>query len=444
MGEALNSPTIESKLQRIADLAKQMAGTPLVTISHHIDVEWLREAYRRIRKDGAVGIDGMTAQEYEVNLESNLKELLARFKRGTYKAPPVRRVYIPKDKPGEMRPLGVPTLEDKILQRAVLMALEAIYEQDFYDCSYGFRPRRSAHDALYELRQALMRNQSGTVLELDIRRCFDSIPHEPLQELLRQRVRDGVIVRTVAKWLNAGVMENGELSYHETGCPQGGVISPLMMNVYLHSILDDWVEKEVRSRLKGRMTLIRFADDAVLVFSHRVDAERVYAVLPKRFERFGLTLHPDKTRLVDFCSPKWRKTGTPEVFSFLGFTFYWGRSRRNFWIVKVKTAKDRLSRAIKRAGQWCRGNRHKKVQDQHRALCSKLIGYYGYFGVTHNSRSLHVFYYAVLRAWQKWLNRRSQKTSMTFARFNQLLQRYPLPRPRIVHSWLPASSEGIV
>src|SRR5215203_861269 len=291
--------SISTKLERVAKLAKSAPDMPLTTLSHHIDVEWLREAHRRTRKDGALGVDGQSAEEYAADLEGNLESLLERAKSGSYRAPAVRRVHIPKSR-GGTRPLGIPTFEDKVLQRAVAMLLEAVYEQDFLDCSYGFRPKRSAHQALDALHDAATWIAGGWVIELDIQKYFDSIDHERLREVLHQRVRDGVILRLLGKWLKAGVMEDGALAKSEAGTPQGGVISPLLANIFLHEVLDVWFEQQVKPRLRGRAKLVRYADDAVVLFELEDDARRVMEVLPKRFERYGLTLHPEKTRLLPF------------------------------------------------------------------------------------------------------------------------------------------------
>ncbi|MEK7371691.1 MAG: group II intron reverse transcriptase/maturase, partial [candidate division NC10 bacterium] len=312
-------------------MAKVMPGVPLSTLAHHIDVDWLREAYRRTRKDGARGVDGQSAGQYEEHLEDNLQSLLGRAKSGTYRAPPVRRVHIPKGDGSQMRPIGVPTFEDKVLQRAVAMVLEAVYEQEFHDFSYGFRPGRSAHQACEALQNASVRMAGGWVLEVDIRKFFDTLVHQQLTAILRQRVRDGVILRLIGKWLNAGVMEGLMLSHPESGTPQGGVISPLLANIYLHEVLDEWFVREVQPRLRGRAALVRYADDLVFVFARKDDAERVFEVLPKRFGKYGLTLHPDKTRLVPFHRPDRGDGGGdgPGTFDFLGFTHHWGLSRND-------------------------------------------------------------------------------------------------------------------
>jgi RNA-directed DNA polymerase len=434
--DALESESVYTKQQRIAELAKQMPDAGFTSLAYHIDLEWLKEAYGRTRKDGATGVDDMTAAQYETDLENNLSSLLERFKSGSYFAPPVKRVYIPKEVGGEpIRPIGIPTLEDKILQRAVVMLLAPLYEHDFLDCSYGFRPGRNAHQALEALWQAIMGMGSVCwVLEVDIKSYFDTVKHGYLRDFYKKRVRDGVVNRVLGKWLKAGVMEDGTLRYPQEGTPQGGVISPLLANIYLHEVLDVWFEQEVRPRLRGRAELIRFADDFVIVFSNEGDAHRVREVLTKRFERFGLTIHDTKTRLVDFLHPG-RRDKKPEVFNFLGFTHYWGKSRKKKWVVKRKTAKKKLKQAVRRVYEWCKRNRHKSVEEQWWKLSRKLHGHYGYYGITFNIRGVISFYEEAKRSWRKWLNRRSRDKDMPWERFNRLLKRYPLPTPRIVHQY---------
>lgn len=429
-----NSDDVSTRLQRIATLARQITGEPLHSLSHHIDLDWLREAWDRTRKDGAVGVDGQTAQEYEANLEDNLRSLLNRAKSGRYKAPPVRRVYIPKGK-GATRPIGIPTLEDKVLQRAVLMALEPVYEQEFYPCSWGFRPGRSAHDALAALWQTTMNWGGGWLIEVDIQSYFDALDRGHLREMLRRRVRDGVLLRLIGKWLRAGILEEGRRRHPTKGTPQGGVISPLLANVYLHEVLDRWMRDEIAPRLQGRVELCRYADDFVLLFTKESDARWIYALLPKRFEQYGLKLHPDKTKLFEFRQPPRRQKRRPRVsFDFLGFTHYWGRSRKGGWIVKRQTAMARLSRSLHRVRVWCRSHRHDSVGAQHRTLCAKLRGYYGYYGITGNGPALQRFRHETQRIWRKWLNRRGGKRRMSWPRFHRLSERYPLPPIKVVHS----------
>jgi group II intron reverse transcriptase/maturase len=354
----------------------------------------------------------------------------------------VRRVHIPKGGSAtETRPIGIPTLEDKVLQRAVAMLLEPIYEQDFHDCSHGFRPGRGAHQALQALWKQTMVNRGGWIVEVDIRKFFDTLDHHHLREFVGQRVRDGVLLRLIGKWLNAGVMEEGRVSYPDSGSPQGGVISPMLSNIYLHYVLDDWLEREVKPRLKGRAHLIRYADDFVIGLTDEEDAQRVMQVLPKRFGRYGLTLHPEKTRLVPFRRPSSprgddgddRGAG-PGSFDFLGFTHIWAKSQRGNWVVKQRTAASRLRRAVRSIAQWCRFNRHRPLAEQQRTLSQRLRGHYAYYGITGNSTSLSRFFTAVECCWRKWLSRRDRQRSTTWDAFNRLLSRYPLPAVRVVHS----------
>lgn len=410
------------------------------SLAYLIDIDWLYEAYCRTRKDGAAGIDGVTSIEYEQDLEGNLKRLLDRLKSGTYRAPAVRRVYIPKGgSSSEVRPIGIPTLEDKVLQRAIVMLLEPIYEQDFLDCSYGFRPGRSAHHALGELRQRTMDMAGGWILEVDIRKFFDDLNHEHLRGFLQHRICDGVVNRLLHKWLRAGISENGAVSYPDSGSPQGGVVSPMLSNMFLHYVLDVWFAQEVRPRLTGDAFLIRFADDFAIGFRHKRDALAVNNVLPKRFKKFGLSLHPTKTCLVNFHSPAKMadRDAAPDkssvTFDLLGFTHYWGRSRWGKWVVKRKTASSRFSRGMQAISRWCRYNRHRPVVLQYHPLKQKLLGHYAYYGINGNYQALNRFLHAVKHCWHKWLNRRNRQRELLWSQFQSLLDRYPLPNPRIVH-----------
>jgi group II intron reverse transcriptase/maturase len=439
MAGTLSPITISTKQIELTQRATEITEDALETLSHFIDLDWLREAYRRTRKDGASGVDGQTAAGYEKQLDENLSSLLDRFKSGVYRAPPVRRVYIPKADGKRRRPIGIPTLEDKVLQRAVVMLLEPIYEVQFSDASYGFRPGRLAHQALEALWRGTMGHPNGWLIELDIESFFDNVDHKILQSLIARRVGDGVIRRIIGKWLKAGVMEDGQLSYPTQGTPQGGVISPLLANIYLHEVLDRWFEEDVIPRLKSRAFIVRYADDGVLGFAREDDARRVYAVLAKRFARFGLTLHPEKTRLMQFGRPKPKErprggSGVTRAFDFLGLTHFWGRSRKGGWVVCRKTSTSRLSRALRNIKQWCRRYRHEPVAWQHTQLSRKLRGHYAYYGITGNGRSLGRFLHAVERIWRKWLARRSNRAKLLWARFNAFLKRYPLPPIRVVHS----------
>lgn len=448
MSETLGSAGVSTKLQQIAELARRRPEAVLTTLSHHIDLEFLKEAYRRTRKDGAAGVDEMTAREYAKDLDGRLASLLERFKSGTYWAPPVRRVHIPKGDGTKTRPIGIPTFEDKVLQRAVTMVLEAVYEQDFLDCSWGFRPGRGAHGALEMLYQGLRRMHGGWVLDVDIKSFFDTIDHGQLRLLLDQRVRDGVLRRMIDKWLQAGVLEEGAVHYPDGGTPQGGVISPLLANVYLHHVLDTWFESMAKPALREEAFMVRYADDFVIVCARKSDAEKLLAVLPKRFGKYGLTLHPEKTRLVCFTEPDSKSNpdggdGGSGTFDLLGFTHFWRRGRRGMWVIGQKTAKGRLTRAIRKVAEWLRHNRNRKVIDQHRELIPKLRGHYQYYGITGNWRALNSFYEAVRREWHRWLNRRSQRNTMVWKSFERLLRQYVLPRPKIVHSYVTQRTRGL-
>ena len=442
MAGALKPVDVSTKQQRIAKLARQSPEMGFTSLAYLIDIDWLEQAYHKTRKDGAPGVDGQTGEDYAANLKDNLQSLLDRAKSGTYQAPPVRRVHIPKGGSAtETRPLGIPTFEDKVLQRAVVMVLEAIYEQDFTDCSYGFRPGRSAHQALDALWKKTMAMGGGWILDVDIRKFFDTIDHAHLRDFLKRRIRDGVLIRLIGKWLNAGVLENGCVTHPETGSPQGGVVSPLLSNLFLHYVLDDWFKREVQPRLKGESYLIRYADDFVMGFSREEDARRVLEVLPKRFAKYGLTIHPDKTRLVPFERPdhdpkraSTERRELPGTFDLLGFTHFWSRSLRGNWVVKRKTSRGRLSRGLKSLSDWCRQNRHLPVAEQHHTLSQKLVGHFAYYGITGNSVALSLYRRAATHIWRRWLSRRRRNGHIPWDEFIGFLERYPLPEPIAIHS----------
>lgn len=426
------------ELNRIAELARQDAGRKFYSIAHLLTQQALWEAFADLRKNAAAGVDGVTYAHYEEQLVGNLLKLHEKLKNKTYRAQPLRRVYIDKED-GTKRPLSIPALEDKIVQRATLELLNAIFEQDFLNCSYGFRAGRDAHQALDEVRRVLCTKPMAFVLELDICAYFDSIVRKQLMEMIEGRVTDASILRLIGKWINVGVMDEGRLLVSETGTGQGQIISPLLANIYLHHVLDVWFEEEVKPRLRGQAFEIRYADDAILCFQYLEDAQKVLRVLAKRFAKFGLTLHPEKTRLVEFGRQILAKTertgGKPATFDFLGFTHKCARSRRGKFTVHVKSMKKRLRRAFKAVALWCREHRHTPVVFQQRMLNAKLRGHYQYYGRPTNYRSLYQFYRGVQRLWHKWLNRRTRGNSLSWRRYGLLLQRYPLLRPRITHAW---------
>lgn len=399
----------------------------------------LERAYRRSRKSAAVGVDGVTKEQYGQDLESNLRDLHERLKAKRYRHQPIRRAHIPKGQ-GKSRPIGISAFEDKLVQDAVREVLEAIYEQDFLDCSYGFRPKRSAHDAVRTLDRTVHRSEVNWILEADIVSFFDSLDRTELKKMLEVRVADGSLLRLIGKCLQVGVLDGVELSTPDTGTAQGSVLSPLLGNVYLHYVLDLWFEREVKSRLRGRATLIRYCDDFIIGFEREDDARRVMTVLGKRLGRFGLALHPDKTQLVPFRRPPAGQTGGkgPATFNFLGFTLYWARTRKGRWSMFCKTRSASLRRAMLSVYAWCRRHRHLPVKVQHAALTRRIQGHFNYFGVSGNFRSLLRVVEQAKRSWYKWLCRRSQRTRLNWERFADLLRDFPLPRPRItVRIWGP-------
>jgi group II intron reverse transcriptase/maturase len=427
-------------LSRIAEVAKQDAKVKFSSIAQLLTIEALWEAFDGLRQDAAAGVDGLTRAHYAQGLIENLRGLHERLKNKTYRAQPLRRIYLDKED-GSKRPISIPALEDKIVQKAVVKLLNAIFEQDFLDCSYGFRPGRSAHEALDEVGRVLCRKPVGYVLELDICSYFDSIVRGLLMEMVEGRVSDGSILRLIGKWIHVGVVDEGRLLFSETGTGQGQIISPLLANLYLHHVLDVWFEEQVKPRLKGQAYEIRYADDALLCFQYREDAQRVLEVLHKRFERFGLRLHPEKTRLVEFgrgAHAQARRTqAKTATFDFLGLTHRCATSRNGKFTVHVSTMKKRLKRSLRALAQWCRVHRHDPVEFQARMLNAKLRGHYQYYGRPTNFRSLWKLYRAVRRTWRTWLTRRTRGKRMSWTRFANLLAHHPLLRPRITHAWTP-------
>ncbi len=360
-------------------------------------------AFHKLDKKKTPGIDGQTAAEYAEDLLENLSDVHERLKTKQYRAASIKRVWIPKDD-GSQRPIGILVLEDKIVQKAVAILLESVFEADFYDCSYGFRPGRNPHQALQAVRELINRLNIGWILNVDVQQFFDTLDRKIFFDLLHSRVKDGGLDRLLGQWFKVGVRDGEHLSYSDRGTPQGGVISPIIANIYLHFVLDDWFEQEVKPRLKGRCFLVRFADDAILGFEYEEDALRVREVLFKRLEKYGLKAHTEKTRLVRFTRPSYgaKKDTTNGTFDFLGFTHYWAKSRRGSWVIKRRTIRKRLRRAIMRLTQWCKFNRHMSVKEQWQKLNQKLRGYYQYYGIRANYDCLFWVYYQLRMAWKKW------------------------------------------
>jgi RNA-directed DNA polymerase len=432
MTDAWTSGDMSPELLKVAARARRDPDAQFHSLAHLLGVPALRRAFGRLRPDAAAGVDGVTKDDYVRELEANLHDLHERLRTKRYRHQPIRRVHIPKGN-GKTRPLGISAFEDKIVQDALRELLEAVYERDFLDCSHGFRPGRSAHDAIRAFHRAADGGGANWILEADIASFFDSVDRSELLDLIARRIPDGSIRRLVGKCLHVGVLDGEELTTPEKGTAQGSVLSPLLANVYLHYVLDLWFELDVKPRMRGRVTLIRYADDFVICFEREDDALRVVDVLPKRLAKYGLTLQPAKTRLVPFKRPSGSQRGGkgPGSFDFLGFTLFWRRSRRGRWVVGCKTRRARLVRAVTAVRDWCRRNRHMPVAKQHAGLCRRMRGHYLYFGVNGNTRSLSRLFHHARRAWHKWLNRRSQRGNLSWKRFVDLLRDFPLPLPRV-------------
>jgi len=436
MGDTPGSPTISTQLQRIARQAECYPEMVFDNLYHLINYDLLMAAYRRTRKDGAPGLDKVTAKAFAMDLEGNLRDLYARLRTHRYVAPPVERVWIEKEG-GKKRPIGKPAFEDKVVQRACVMLLSPIYNHDFYDFSHGFREGHSQHGALHELMERCKKKGINWIVDADVSGFFDNLDHDHLREFISLRVNDGGIKRLLGKWLNAGVMDGGILTHPEKGTPQGGVISPLLANIFLHHVLDDWFLKEVQPRMRGRCFMVRFADDFIIGFEHEWEARKVMDVLPKRFNRFGLAVHPEKTKLIQFRKPPatMKKADFNGTFDFLGFTHYWGKAREGYWVIKRKTMGKRVRRFVKSVWQWCRENRHLPLHEQHSALTVKLRGHFLYYGVRHNIAALERVRYETRRAWRFWLSRRSHTGKVKWDKFLETFDvKMPLPQPRVVHS----------
>jgi len=437
MSATQKAQEVSPKLLKVMQRAKEDPSTKFISLAHLIDEDALTRAYRRQRNNAAVGEDGVNKKGYGQNLRENIQALHARLKTGQYRHQPIRRVHIPKEG-GQTRPIGVSCLEDKLVQEALRQILEAIYEPVFHDCSYGFRPGRGCHDAMRELDRMAMAGEANWVLEADIKSYFDKIPRDLLKEMLAERIADTSLMRLIGKCLHVGIMDGGIYSEPEEGTAQGSVLSPVLANIYLHKVMDEWFAAEVIGRLKGKARLIRYADDFIIGFEHREDAERVLSVLGKRMAKYGLTLHPDKTRIVPFHRPRPnQKDGDgPGTFDFLGFTVYWRSTRRGNYVPAFKTRTSRLKRAIQSVREFCRRHRHDPVNEQRQQLCWRLNGHYNYFGVNGNARALVKLDFEAKRAWRKWLGRRSQRARMTWKKFGEILKALPLPDPTIrVQVW---------
>ena len=432
-----NRTRFRTKVAILTERARRIRDEPLKTLAHLIDREWLEESWKRLRKGAAYGIDAVSAESFGAELEANLEDLLEKMKSGRYRPSPVKRVYIPKAD-GRRRPLGLPTVEDKVVQGAVAQLLGTIYEQEFLDLSYGFRPGRSAHQALDAVKAAIAQKKVSWVVDADIRSFFDEMDHDWLLKFLRHRVGDRAILRLIRRWLKAGVLEDGKLTRSSTGAPQGGVLSPVLANVYLHYVLDLWVTKVVSKSIRGEMYSFRYADDILFCFQYRRDALRFLEALRRRLERFGLALNEEKTQLCRFgrFAERDRKQRGERraTFGFLGFTLYNRRSRQGKYTVGCRTQSKRLSGAMNRVRSWCRDNRHQPVAWQARYLNAMLRGHYQYYGVTSNFPSVSAFYRHTIRVWHRYLSRRSQRAYLSWEKYQRILDEHSLVRPHLPHS----------
>lgn len=432
---ACDTPPIlipESSLARIKELATLNPEMVFTSLAHRIDLHLLRKSFKQLRKNESTGVDKVTAKEYAAELDKNLYNLHQRLRRGRYVASPVKRIWIDKED-GKQRPIGITALEDKIVQKAVTSLLEIVYEPIFHDFSHGFRSGHSQHMAIAEIREKCTGLNINWIVSADITGLFDNISKKLLREMIQLRVNDGGILRLIGKWLNAGVSEAGNIIYPEKGTPQGGVISPVLSNIFLHYVLDEWYAREVMPRMKGKCFMIRFADDFIIGCQLEEDVKRIMKVLPKRFERYELTLHPEKTKVIPFGKPTPR-CNLKGTFNFLGFTFYWARSLKGYWVIKKKTMRKRLTRFTRMLWAYAKKNRHDSVTEQHQTLCSKLRGFYQYFGVKGNYKALEVVMEYAEKAWHFWLGRRDRNGSINYKNFARIKECFPLPRPRIVHN----------
>src|SRR5881296_3197344 len=437
-GRAQYRVTVSQALARIRQAARQRKKEKFTALFHHVSIDHLAEAFSELKENAAAGVDGLTCRDYEQHLERNLEDLHARVHRGAYRALPSRRVYIPKPD-GRQRPIAVAALEDKIVQRATAAVLSAIYEEDFLGFSYGFRPGRSTHDAMDALMVGITSTKVNWILDADIRSFFDTVSQEWLIKFVEHRVGDRRIIRLIQKWLKAGVLEDGIVTVSDKGTGQGSVISPLLANVYLHYVFDLWAERWRRHEATGDMIIVRYADDLVAGFEHEDDARRFLDAMRVRLEEFALSLHPDKTRLIEFgrhaaANRETKGLGKPETFNFLGFTFLCGKSRRGNFLLKRKTRRDRMRAKLRMVKEDMRRRMHQPIPQQGKWLGHVVRGYFNYHAVPTNLRALVAFRAEIAKRWLRVLTRRSERSDLTWARMNRLIDDW-LPQPRILHPW---------
>jgi len=425
-----------TELERIAEIARRHPDEKMTALAHYINAETLKECYRNMERGKAAGVDGVSWEEYGMDLDGNVARLMERMKKGAYRPQPVKRVYIPKPGSDKMRPLGIPCIEDKMVQMQMSGILEAVYEQEFLDCSFGFRPGRGCHDALKVLNHVIEKKEINYVVDADIKGFYDNVGHDVLMEFLRMRISDPKLLSIIKRMLVAGVVEDGRRMPTDKGVPQGGAVSAVLANVYLHHVLDAWFMEVVKKHCKGEAHLIRYADDFVGCFQYESDAKRFHASLLKRLAKYGLEVAEEKTRIIAFgknATDERRKDGLgkPETFDFLGFTHYCGKSAKGWFRMKRKTSAKKFRAALAKTKEWLHRNLTTPTAEVAGMLAMKLTGYYRYYGITDNSRMMDNFYERVRRLLYRWFCRRSQKTGMNWRKFQLYLERNPLPRGRI-------------
>lgn len=425
---------MKTEMKRIAEIARNHGKVQ--TLIHHINVENLREQHKQAKAKKATGIDGVTKEKYEESLDENLTNLVDRMKRQAYKPQEVRRVYIPKDGSKEKRGLGIPAYEDKLVQRIMAKILTAIYEEKFLDMSYGFRPMKSCHDAIKRLGRIIEKKKVSYIVDMDIKGFFDNVNHEWMIKFLEHDIQDKNFIRLIKRFLKAGILEEGKHIETDQGTPQGGVVSPVLANVYLHYVLDLWFEKKVKKQNKGESFIVRYADDFVCCFQYKEEAKQFYYRLKERLSKFGLEIAENKSKIIEFGrfaeeNCKRRGDGKPETFDFLGFTHYCSKSKQGWFRVKRKTSRKKQKTKIAKMKMWIRQRMHKPLKETIKSLNRKLVGHYNYYGITDNSKSIHAFYYHTVRQLYKILKRRTQKHRMSWERYKKLLTYMPITKPSI-------------
>lgn len=431
-----NQYNTETKLRRIVMLSGEDPKKKFTCLMHHFNFESLLGCFHLLDGKKAIGIDGITKDAYGENLITNINDLINRMKKMAYIPNPVKEVLIPKEggKPGATRPLGISILEDKIVQKMMQKLLEAIYEPIFYECSYGFRPGRGCHDAIKALQHHLYSNDVEVVIDIDLGNFFGTIDHELMKGILSEKIKDPKFMRYIDRMFKAGVLRDGDLRVDDSGVPQGSICSPVLANVYAHYAIDEWIMETVKPRCVGKVELFRYADDAIICCEQASDAERIRKVLDKRLAKFKLKLNEEKTKMVSFSRRKASIGIRQSTFDFLGFTFYWGKSRRGNYVPKVKTVRKRLRNKLQKVKEWMRKERHKMSLFQlWKRFCAKLRGHNQYYGVSHNLEQISLFFYEATKIFFKWINRRSQRKSMSWKKFKKFLKANPRPQPVIVH-----------